>query len=196
MRKLKKYFAVLTIASLFATGCTARDISQLDNSSQYETYDKSSDEALLDISATYNADVDDLEDNQSSEAKSDVNLIDKDGYYYDLESVVIYLDSYGELPGNYITKKEARALGWEGGSVEDYKEGAVIGGDHFGNYEQILPDGDYTECDIDTKGLSSRGAKRLIFSEEGEYYYTEDHYDSFTEILVTNGQIEYGIVYK
>ena len=56
------------------------------------------------------------------------------GYYYDVENVVLYLTAYGELPPNYITKDEARDLGWQGGSVEDYLDGAAIGGDRFGNY--------------------------------------------------------------
>ena len=38
----------------------------------------------------------------------------------------------------------------------------------------------YTECDIDTKGARSRGAKRIVFSNDGLIYYTDDHYESFT----------------
>ena len=110
-------------------------------------------------------------------------------YYYDLENVVLYLDAYGELPDNYITKKEAQDLGWTGGSVEKYMEGAAIGGDHFGNREGLLPDGDYTECDLNTDGKDSRGAERLVFSDEGEYYYTEDHYESFTQVWVEDGEV-------
>ena len=109
-------------------------------------------------------------------------------YYYDLENVVLYLEAYGELPPNYITKSEARSLGWEGGSVEDYLEGAAIGGDRFGNREGLLPTGDgrsYTECDIDTDGYGSRGARRLVFSSDGLYFYTSDHYEHFSEVTVT-----------
>lgn len=110
--------------------------------------------------------------------------VEEGEYYYDLENVILYLEVFGCLPDNYITKKEARQLGWEGGSVERYLEGAAIGGDYFGNREGILPEGDYTECDLYTDGESSRGAYRLVFSDEG-YYYTEDHYESFTEYTVT-----------
>ena len=91
-----------------------------------------------------------------------------------------YLVTYGHLPGNFITKKEARALGWEGGSLEPYAPGCCIGGDRFGNYEGTLPEGDYHECDIDTLGADRRGAKRLVYSDDGRIYYTEDHYESFT----------------
>ena len=107
-------------------------------------------------------------------------LISADGVYTSKEDVALYLDTYGCLPDNFITKAEARALGWEGGGLEDYAPGKCIGGDHFGNYEGLLPeDRDYTECDIDTLGRDSRGAKRIVFSEDGLIYYTEDHYESF-----------------
>ena len=109
-------------------------------------------------------------------------------YYYDLNNVVLYLETYDELPDNYITKAEARKLGWEGGSVEKYQEGAAIGGDYFGNREGLLPAAkgrSYTECDIDTNGYGSRGSRRLVFSNDGLYFYTSDHYESFSEVIVT-----------
>ncbi len=109
--------------------------------------------------------------------------LDVDGSYTSCEDVALYLETYGKLPGNFITKKEAQALGWEGGSLEPYAPGKCIGGDKFGNYEGILPKADgrtYKECDIDTLGADSRGAKRIVFSNDGLIYYTEDHYESFT----------------
>lgn len=50
-----------------------------------------------------------------------------------------YLIEYGQLPNNSITKKEAKKLGWSGGSLEPYAPGKCIGGDYFGNYEKVLP---------------------------------------------------------
>ena len=117
---------------------------------------------------------------------------DPEEYYYDLENVVLYLDAYGELPLNYITKKEAKARGWEGGSVEDYVPDAAIGGDYYGNYEKRLPSDSgivYHECDIDTHGYKNRGSRRLIFSDDGRYYYTKDHYETFTEVFVEDGKV-------
>ena len=106
-------------------------------------------------------------------------LISADGVYTSKEDVALYIYTYGCLPDNFMTKNEAKALGWEGGSLEPYAPGMCIGGDHFGNYEGLLPeDRDYTECDIDTLGKDSRGAKRIVFSED-LIYYTEDHYESF-----------------
>ena len=108
------------------------------------------------------------------------DLLDPDGSYDSKEDVALYIHTYGELPGNYMTKSQARKLGWEGGSLEKFAPGMCIGGDRFGNYEGLLPeDRNYTECDIDTLGKSSRGAKRIIFSDDGLIYYTDDHYESF-----------------
>ena len=109
-------------------------------------------------------------------------LLDPDGWYYSAEDVALYLVTYGELPSNFITKNQARKLGWEGGSVQKFQEGAAIGGDKFGNREGILPKASgrqYYECDIDTDGQNSRGAKRIVFSNDGLIYYTEDHYETF-----------------
>ena len=111
--------------------------------------------------------------------------LDKNGYYYTKEDVALYIHTYGCLPDNFITKKEAQALGWTGGSLEKYAPGKVIGGDRFGNYEGLLPTKKgrtYTECDIGTKGKSSRGAKRIVFSNDGLIFYTDDHYESFTQL--------------
>lgn len=109
-------------------------------------------------------------------------LLDPDGSYTTKEDVALYIYTYGTLPGNFMTKSEARKLGWEGGGLDDYAEGCSIGGDRFGNYEGLLPDAEgrtWTECDIDTMGASSRGAKRIVFSNDGLIYYTGDHYESF-----------------
>ena len=113
----------------------------------------------------------------------------EDGAYTTKEDVALYLHLYGHLPDNFITKKEAQKLGWPGGSLEPYAPGKCIGGSRFGNYEGLLPEAEgrtYTECDIDTLGAESRGAKRIVFSNDGLIYYTEDHYASF-ELLYGEG---------
>ena len=108
--------------------------------------------------------------------------IDEDGSYTTKDDVALYIHTYGHLPDNFITKKDAQALGWPGGSLEPYAPGKCIGGSRFGNYEGLLSEAagrTYTECDIDTLGADSRGAKRIVFSNDGLIYYTEDHYKSF-----------------
>ena len=104
------------------------------------------------------------------------------GRYTTKDDVALYIHTYGHLPNNFITKKDAQALGWPGGSLEPYAPGKCIGGSRFGNYEGLLPEADgrtYAECDIDTLGADSRGAKRIVFSNDGLIYYTEDHYETF-----------------
>lgn len=108
--------------------------------------------------------------------------LDENGIYDSREAVALYLYIYGRLPNNYITKSEARDLGWESGGLKAFAPDKCIGGDRFGNYEGLLPTAKgrtYTECDIDTLGKSSRGAKRIVFSNDGLIYYTQDHYESF-----------------
>lgn len=109
--------------------------------------------------------------------------VDENGWYTSKEEVALYIHLYGELPDNYVTKREAEEAGWSGGNVERYTgEGTAIGGSTFGNREGLLPKEQgrtYTECDIDTPGQNSRGAKRIVFSNDGLVYYTDDHYESF-----------------
>lgn len=109
--------------------------------------------------------------------------VSEEGKYTTAEDVALYLHLYGHLPENFITKKDARSLGWNGGGLDGFADGKCIGGDRFGNYEGLLPDAAgraYYECDIGTMHASSRGAKRIVYSNDGLIYYTEDHYESFT----------------
>ena len=119
---------------------------------------------------------------QAPDAVPEQPVLDENGSYTTKEDVSLYIHTYGHLPENFITKDEARDLGWEGGGLEDCAPGKCIGGDRFGNYEGLLPDAPgrtWTECDIDTLGSNSRGAKRIVFSNDGLIYYTDDHYESF-----------------
>lgn len=123
------------------------------------------------------------EEQPEVEQPEDRITVDEDGEYDDFEHVALYIHLYGKLPKNYITKKEAENLGWSGGSLEKYAKGKCIGGSYFGNYEGALPKKkgrEYHECDIDTLGEKSRGAKRIVYSNDGLIYYTDDHYETFT----------------
>ena len=118
-----------------------------------------------------------------SDSTQSPSKIDPDGKYTTKEDVSLYLYTYGHLPSNFVTKTEARAKGWEGGSLEPYYPGCCIGGDKFGNHEGLLPKKNgrqYYECDIDTMGADARGAKRIVYSNDGLIYYTQDHYEHFT----------------
>ncbi len=121
-------------------------------------------------------------DDTTDDQIADIPVIDENGTYTSRDEVALYIHTYNKLPSNFMTKKEAKKLGWEGGSLEPFAPGKCIGGDFFGNYEELLPEKkgrEYRECDIDTLGKKKRGAKRIIYSNDGLIYYTEDHYESF-----------------
>ena len=103
------------------------------------------------------------------------------------QDIVDYLYIYGELPENFITKDEAIALGWDSryNYVGEVAPGMSIGGDRFGNREGLLPKAkgrQWYECDANYRG-KKRGAERVLFSSDGLYYYTDDHYQTFTEMF-------------
>lgn len=76
--------------------------------------------------------------------------------------------------------------------VKQHKEAidGYVGGRTFGNYEGHLPKKDaagkkiaYQEWDVNPKVEGkNRGAERLVTSSDGKAYYTDDHYNTFTEI--------------
>lgn len=116
--------------------------------------------------------------------------IDEDGSYTSKENLALYIHTYGHLPGNFVTKEEARAAGWEGGGLDEVLPGMCIGGDRFGNREGLLPEAQgrsWTECDVNTLHANSRGAERIVFSNDGLIYYTGNHYDSFELLCSSNG---------
>ncbi|MBQ2400409.1 MAG: ribonuclease [Lachnospiraceae bacterium] len=123
------------------------------------------------------------------ETEDEAAVIDEDGHYTSKEEVALYLYTYGKLPSNFITKKEAENLGWkkkdgEAGQLHVVAPGMSIGGSSFGNYEGLLPEKKgrkYFECDINyVKG--NRGAERLVYSNDGLIFYTGDHYESFEQL--------------
>ena len=125
-------------------------------------------------------------DETNSSLNGDSIEIEEDGTYISKDEVALYLHIYGYLPDNYITKKEAQDLGWDSkkGNLDQVAPGMSIGGSYFGNYEGMLPEKKgrkYYECDLDYEG-GYRGAKRLIYSNDGLIFYTEDHYKTFEQL--------------
>lgn len=126
---------------------------------------------------------DSQQETAQEEEKEPETRILEEGTYTSKEEVAEYIAVYGHLPDNFITKKEAKALGWVSseGNLAQAAPGKSIGGDYFGNFEGILPEKEgreYHECDIDSDG-GYRGAKRIVYSNDGLVYYTEDHYETF-----------------
>lgn len=69
----------------------------------------------------------------------------------------------------------------ERGGPYDYPQDDQV----FGNREGRLPDrerGYYREYTVPTPGESDRGARRLVVGEDGDVYYTADHYRSFRQV--------------
>jgi hypothetical protein len=103
----------------------------------------------------------------------------------DFVEVVESVRTTGRLPDRYVDKRQARALGWEPGSdLCDSAPDRVIGGDRFQNREGRLPAAagrQWFEADLDFD-CGRRGAKRLVFSNDGLIFVTTDHYESFVEV--------------
>lgn len=111
-----------------------------------------------------------------------VNVV-KEGVYTSKDEVAAYIYRFGGLPQNFITKKEAIALGWDAksGNLWQVTDKKSIGGDRFSNREKKLPEASgrkWFECDIGYGG-GRRGSQRIVFSNDGLIYYTPDHYENF-----------------
>lgn len=112
------------------------------------------------------------------------SVVEEDGCYTTPACVAAYLHLFLHLPPNFITKNESKALGYDStqGNLAEAAPGKSIGGDVFGNYEGLLPEErSYRECDVNyTEGR--RGAERLVYSDDGDIYYTGDHYQTFKKL--------------
>lgn len=188
-RKCRIALSILAAMLLFIlplAGCEAA-YESLSTEQASTSYENTGD---ADAADSYAGDTADSTESKGGIDETDAYL-DEDGSYTSKEDVMNYLVQYGKLPANFITKKEAKKLGWTGGSLESYAPGKCIGGDYFGNYEEVLPvvsGRTYHECDIDTLHAKSRGAKRIVYSDDGQIYYTDDHYETFTLLYGDDAQ--------
>lgn len=131
----------------------------------------------------------DVENTQSFLTIYELNTVDENNEYNDHLSVIAYIYYFQKLPNNFLTKSQAKKLGWKGsGNVwaNDSLKGKNIGGDTFNNYEQILPivnDNTYIELDVNCSN-GSRGKYRIVYNRYTfDIYYTDDHYNSFTYMI-------------
>ncbi len=160
-------------------------LEEMSDAASEEASDAASEEAS--VTDAPEQDAADLEESDAVESpEASTEEISEDGTYSSKDEVALYLHTYGHLPDNYITKKEAESLGWNSkkGNLWEVAPGKSIGGSHFGNYEGQLPEKKgrkYYECDLDYDG-GYRGAKRLIYSNDGLVFYTEDHYKTFEQL--------------
>ncbi len=202
-----KIFSALMISALMLTSCfyvnyeleedhmTVSNSSQSDETEQFskvsaggESSAAATDETEAPSGTVISDKIPEFTDATDTDTvtESDIDEIsvEKDGSYTSPEDVAEYIHTFGTLPDNFMTKSEAKKLGWSGGDLWKYADGMSIGGDRFGNYEGLLPGSEgrtYTECDVNYEG-GPRGAERIIFSNDGLIFYTDDHYESFTQL--------------
>ncbi len=122
----------------------------------------------------------------AAQSDTDISTVEESGTYTSKDEVAAYIHKFGHLPSNFISKTKAREAGWVAsqGNLDEVCPGKSIGGSRFYNDDGLLPDAPgrtWTECDIDYHG-GSRGAKRIVFSNDGLIYYTADHYKTFEQL--------------
>jgi len=157
--------------------------------------------SLLFISGCYSIEQEMKDDNdrrytRGTEIKVKDNPIANDGRVTSLreikkplisfKEVADYIVANGNLPDNFITKAQAKRLGWNSskGNLALIAPGKSIGGDIFTNREKVLPDANgriWYEADIDYR-LGFRNGKRILYSNDGLVYKTIDHYKTFQRI--------------
>lgn len=120
---------------------------------------------------------------QKSSRQKDIppqeSSLDPNQYYYTKEEVMAFIHQFDRLPDNYIIKSQANQQGW---STRD--KTYVVGGNRFGNREGRLPKKkgrQYYEADVQAGYSHHRGPERIIYSNDGLIFYTDDHYDSFQQ---------------
>ena len=187
--KKRSFFYIVIALSLclfFAGGCRKQSGTAETAASAAASSSVAAASVETPAAATTTADASPQAGASTASATDGAAAIDEQGSYTTKDEVALYLHTYGHLPDNFITKDDARALGWDAssGNLHKVAPGKSIGGDRFGNREGLLPSKrgrQYYECDIDYKG-GSRGAKRIVFSDDGLVFYTEDHYASFEQL--------------
>lgn len=176
-RILSVFLAMLLLCAPILTGCAELGITEQDVWDVLDELERLDSEQTTDRTEQTTVPESDVTEH-APPAEEQKGTVQKDGVYTTKEDVAAYIRKFGHLPSNFVTKQEMQKLKDQGKNTD----GLCVGGDHFGNYEGLLPEKEgrkWTECDIDTLHAKSRGVKRIVFSDDGLIYYTGDHYDSF-----------------
>ena len=126
------------------------------------------------------------DDGSSTVAPTRGPTVEEDGWYTSKEEVALYIHTFGHLPDNFISKTKARDRGWVAseGNLDEVCPGMSIGGSRYYDDDGQLPYRSkrrWTECDINYEG-GYRGAERIVFSNDGLIFYTDDHYETFEQL--------------
>ena len=196
LKKLLWWLPIIILGLMFALGaCTRQEAKKESAKTESSKIESSKTESVKDgknqsKDSTSKEDTTTIAESEEETLQESVTekevQVEENGNYTSKEEVALYIHTYGKLPVNYITKKEAQDMGWDPskGNLSDILPGMSIGGSAFGNYEGARPRANgrrYFECDIDYDG-GYRGAKRLVYSNDGLVFYTEDHYNTFEQI--------------
>ena len=188
IRKLGSLLAMclMALALVLAVGCGQK--AQPDDSANPAATPTQQQAAAPDDDSGGGAVVPDgrADDSPSASSNAQAASIDENGSYTSKDEVALYIHTYGHLPGNFISKGKAKKAGWvaKKGNLDEVCPGKSIGGSEFYNDEGALPDKPgrtWTECDIDYHG-GYRGAERIVFSNDGLIFYTDDHYKTFEQL--------------
>ncbi len=120
--------------------------------------------------------------------QADRTPLDPDGAFNEPYDVALYLDTFDELPDNYITLEEAKDAGYDPDeeNLWDVTDDKNIGGDPFDASDiDALPDENgrsYYTADVNVED-GIRGEERLVYSDDGLVYHTEDGYETFEQIF-------------
>ncbi len=98
-----------------------------------------------------------------------------------------WIATYHQLPPYYISKAEARALGWKAwkGNLASVAPNKMIAKGIYRNDNGHLPESSgriWFEADINYIA-GRRGTERILYSNDGLIFVTWDHYHTFTEIV-------------
>lgn len=111
-----------------------------------------------------------------------LEFVTLDEEYSSKEEVGAYLLIFDNLPNNYHSKKDRN---FDSKVLTPKGNVYMIGGDRFMNFEGKLPETKsrkYFECDL-YDNEKNRGPIRLVYSNDGLIYYTDDHYETFTLLV-------------
>lgn len=175
---------ILPLFSLILVGCSASNISSSPVDSSNISYVSSTINSqqtnLTEISSTSSS-----EDSASSSTYVDIyeerrisfgipeNYVEKSGWYSEHDKVAAYIAIYHTTPENFVEKMT--------------KPGQCrLAGVHY-NREKRLPTYlTYTEIYVDTTYGQSPGRNRIVFSNNYRIFFTNNHYESFTEYIGYN----------
>lgn len=169
------------------------------DSSSSQRIDSSSSESQSSNSSATSSSSESIESSSSVDIYGIYEAVEESGEYTTKDSVAAYLCKFDKLPSNYVGKNEGKDL-YETSTGNTFSKwnfnpwttiGVMIGGDDFNNYasdpdyyHENLPEGSYSEADVDYSG-SNRGTKRLIYQSGCIIYYTADHYETFDLLSIS-----------